>query len=284
MPTLPQPSQVISCTNLASCFQALYNFLFAIFIALAFLNFLYGAFLYLLFGGGIFKKDEGKGRMINSIIAVIVALTIPIILNMINPGIFQVVLQIPTVTAKLPEYTFAPGYLPGTDIFVDPSVIQGTPNCDIPNQGACSLDFLENKMSNYDRKTLKIFSLICQAESGGNPNIESSVDRCQDGNPFSIGLFQINLAASWFTLPDGTVCQPGLIFTDYQSNVYNCRVQDYGLYNKCKEALKNPAINIDVAKRKYNSGGFRHWSVWPIIQSKCLVNYPKQIFSTLINN
>jgi hypothetical protein len=241
--------------------------------------------LYLLSGGGIFKKDEGKSRMTNSIIAVIVALIIPIILNMINPGIFQVVLQIPEVTVKLPEYTFAPGYLPGTDIFIDPSVIQGTPNCTIPDQGACSPSSLKNNtLSGYDNNTVKIFSLICTQESGSNPHIESSVDRCRDGNPFSIGLFQINMAATEFTLPDGTVCQPGLIFTDYQSNVYNCRVQNYGLYNKCKEALKNPAINIDVAKRKYNSGGFRHWSVWSIIQSKCLVNYPKQIFSTLINN
>jgi hypothetical protein len=106
MPTLPQPSQVINCTNLASCFQALYNFLFAIFIALAFLNFLYGAFLYLLSGGGIFKKDEGKGRMINSIIAVIVALIIPIFLNMINPGIFQVVLQIPEVKVTTPKIEY----------------------------------------------------------------------------------------------------------------------------------------------------------------------------------
>jgi hypothetical protein len=62
--------------------------------------------LYLLSGGGIFKKDEGKSRMTNSIIAVIVALIIPIILNMINPSIFQVVLQIPEVKVTTPKIEY----------------------------------------------------------------------------------------------------------------------------------------------------------------------------------
>jgi hypothetical protein len=272
MPSVKPPSELIKCTNLFSCFQAIYNFLFAILIALAFLNFLYGAFLYLLSGGGIYDKSRGKDKMINSLVAVIVALVVPIILNMVNPRIFTVVLQVPTVNVELPQYTFAPGYLPGTDIPVSPNLIQGSPNCTVPNQGGCSPDFLkQNTMSNYDINTLDIFSLICQAESGGNPNIESGVDRCKDGNPFSIGLFQINLAASWFKLSDGTECRPDYIFTDYQSNVYNCKVKDNGLYNKCKEALKDPKINIDVAKRKYEARGFNPWSAWSVIQIRCSI-------------
>jgi len=104
---LPAPSEIIKCENIASCFQETYNFFFAILIALAFLNFLYGAFLYLLSGGGIYSKDAGKKRMTNSIIAVIVALTIPIILNMINPEIFKVVLKIPEVKIlRLPEMEY----------------------------------------------------------------------------------------------------------------------------------------------------------------------------------
>jgi hypothetical protein len=100
MPALPQPSKVIQCTDLASCFQAIYNFFFAILIALAFIYFLYGAFQYLLSAGGVFPKEEGKKKMINSLIAVMVALGIPIFLNMINPGIFRVELQVPKVDVK----------------------------------------------------------------------------------------------------------------------------------------------------------------------------------------
>jgi hypothetical protein len=99
---IPAPSDVFECKDLSSCFQALYNFFFALLIALAFLNFLYGAFLYLLSGAKIYSQDEGKKKMKNSIIAIIVALTIPIVLNMINPEIFNVVLKIPEVKVQMP--------------------------------------------------------------------------------------------------------------------------------------------------------------------------------------
>jgi len=103
MPVKP-PSEFIQCSDISSCFQAIYNFLFSIFIALAFLYFLYGAFKYLLSAGGVYPKEEGKKKMVNSIIAVIVALGIPIFLNMINPEIFQVRLQVPKLDIIPPVY------------------------------------------------------------------------------------------------------------------------------------------------------------------------------------
>ena len=270
---LPSPSEIIKCEDIASCFQAIYNFFFAILIALAFLNFLYGAFLYLLSGGGISQKEEGKKKMTNSIISVIVVMIIPIILNMVNPGIFNVELEIPVVQIlKFPSYSysFEPGKLPGTDITVPPGQIEGNPICLPPSEGPCSPTFLSNyNMSIYDNYTLQIFSLICLNESGGNINSESMVDKCQDGNPFSIGLFQINMVASWYETKDGTQCQPDLIFSDYQYDVYNCKVKNKSLYEKCKNALKDPIINVDVAKRKYQSSGFNAWGVWPIIKNQC---------------
>jgi hypothetical protein len=100
--TLPSPSQIINCRDITSCFQAIYNFLFAIFVAFAFLSFLYGAILYLSSGAGIYDKDKGKSRMKNSIIALIIVLAIPIILNMIDPNIFKAKLQIPYITVIVP--------------------------------------------------------------------------------------------------------------------------------------------------------------------------------------
>jgi hypothetical protein len=104
MPSIPSPSQLIQCTDLVSCFQAIYNFLFAILIAIAFFNFLYGAFTYLLSGAKIFQQQEGKSKMKNSIIAIIITLSIPIILNIINPGIFEAKLFTPEVKIQLPEF------------------------------------------------------------------------------------------------------------------------------------------------------------------------------------
>jgi hypothetical protein len=103
MPILPQPSQLINCNDLSSCIQATYNFLFAIFLALAFLWFLYGAFQYLLSGAKIYSKDEGKNKMKNAIISLVIVLVIPIILNMINPGIFNAELYIPRVEVRMPD-------------------------------------------------------------------------------------------------------------------------------------------------------------------------------------
>jgi hypothetical protein len=62
------------------------------------LYFLYGAFLYLLSAGGVYSQEEAKRRMINSVIALLIALGLPIILYMINPNIFNVTLQVPKVT------------------------------------------------------------------------------------------------------------------------------------------------------------------------------------------
>jgi hypothetical protein len=107
MPSISPPSELIRCDSLTSCFQALYNFLFALLILLAFLNFLYGAFLYLLSGGGIYDKEKGKNKMRNSVVALLVAFIIPIILNMINPKIFSSELLIPGVKVTLPEYKYA---------------------------------------------------------------------------------------------------------------------------------------------------------------------------------
>jgi hypothetical protein len=270
MPSISSPSELIRCDSLTSCFQALYNFLFALLILLAFLNFLYGAFLYLLSGGGIYDKEKGKNKMRNSVVAFFVALIIPIILNMINPKIFSSELKIPQVKVTLPEYKFKPGHLPGTDIEVTIDCNKQIVNCKIPEKGDCSPGFLKSDdMSIYTDDVVNNFSLICNNESGGDKNKESNVDKCRDGKPFSIGLFQINMVATIFTLPDGTECRPDLTFSNYQNNVYNCVVINEDLYNKCKKALKDPKLNIDLAKQKYAGAGFSPWSAWKCIQEKC---------------
>jgi hypothetical protein len=216
---LKSPSELIQCTNITSCFQALYNFLFAIFIALAFLYFLYGAFQYLLSAGGVYPKEEGKSKMKNSLIAMVVALAIPIILNMINPYIFNVVLQVPKVDVVLPksEYSFGvPGGLPGTYIPAESygCKISGTPKCELPSTGYCSASNLNNN-GNFDlsgQNNVNKMSLICINESHGIPNAISESDKCLDGSPFSFGLFQINMAVHDFELSDGTKCYPNSIF------------------------------------------------------------------------
>ncbi|GIW65118.1 MAG: hypothetical protein KatS3mg093_097 [Candidatus Parcubacteria bacterium] len=103
---IPSPSELIKGTDIVSTFQNLYNILFAILLALAFLSFVYGAFQYLLSGASIFNQQEGKNRMKNSLIALIVVLIIPPILNLINPKIFQgVKMPIPKLTFNMPSFS-----------------------------------------------------------------------------------------------------------------------------------------------------------------------------------
>lgn len=100
---LPEPSSLIKCEDLVSCFQSIYNFFFMIFLTLAFISFVYGAFQYLISGAGIFNKEAGKKRMINSIVAIIVVLLIPPVLKLINPEIFEgIKLQIPKIKIESP--------------------------------------------------------------------------------------------------------------------------------------------------------------------------------------
>ena len=312
---LPAPSEIIKCKDIASCFQTIYNFFFAILIALAFLNFIYGAFLYLLSAGKVYSKDAGKNKMVNSIIAVIVVLTTPIILNMINPGIFKIEMKIPIVEVKLPQYiySFEPGKLPGTDLKISSDQIKGKADCNIPQgNNLCAPSNLRYyTLNRLDDLALRQFALICINESGGSSTIESKVDVCEDGNSFSIGLFQINMVATNFTIPGENQgkninCNPGEIF-EYSKGTstpsreidpqtgkykYKCKVINQDLYKKCKNALKDPQINIDEALKKakpdtiYNPESktlitrrvnFKPWSAWTIIQSQCGFNNNVQL-------
>jgi hypothetical protein len=119
---IPSPSQLIKGGDIIATFQNLYNLLFAILLALAFLSFIYGAFQYLLSGANIFNQQEGKSRMKNSLIALIVVLIIPVLLNLINPKIFKgAEMTIPKFTARLTTKFIkininpnVPGGLPGS--------------------------------------------------------------------------------------------------------------------------------------------------------------------------
>lgn len=222
-------SQLINCNNLPTCFQAIYNFLFGLLLFLAFLYFLFGAFKYLLSGASIFSKDEGKRMMRNSLIAVIIVLIIPVILNAINPGIFDVKINIPLIVSSLPTYNFraSPTYLPGTGKVVQRDALgeeiikqiekracgsmQLTPfnekygHCSniislysIIQQGTRGLSKLFQISEDLRTKKLNIIREICILESSGISSAVSKVDRCLDGRPFSFGLLQINLAVHRF--------------------------------------------------------------------------------------
>ena len=105
---LPSPSDLLSlsCSDLSTCFQSIYNILFMILLGLAFFWFLFGAFEYLLSASGYYSIQKAKSRMISAILAVVIVLIIPPILYLIDPNIFNITLKIPDVKVKAPEAEF----------------------------------------------------------------------------------------------------------------------------------------------------------------------------------
>ncbi len=127
----PAPSQLVNCTDLVDCFQKIYNLFFAIFLALAFLYFLYGAFEYLLSGASITRKEVGKSKMVNSIVALIIVLIMPVIINIINPEIFKgakikfPVLEVELTEILLTEEEVEQGIEPVSEVPLPAGVITG---------------------------------------------------------------------------------------------------------------------------------------------------------------
>ena len=99
---MPWLNQITTCSDLASCFQAIYNLGIVVLFSLAFLNMVYGAVEYLFSAGSITSKESGKNRIMNSIGAIIIVLVLPQILHIINPRIFEVKLKIPYVEKASP--------------------------------------------------------------------------------------------------------------------------------------------------------------------------------------
>jgi len=95
-------TQITTCYDLNSCFQAVYNLGLVFLFALAFLNMVYGAIEYLFSAGSITSKESGKKRIMNSIGAIVIVLVLPQVLHIINPKIFKVKLKIPTVERANP--------------------------------------------------------------------------------------------------------------------------------------------------------------------------------------
>ncbi len=301
---LLSPSQIISisrCENLIACLQSFYNLILVIFLALDFLYFLLGAIKYLLETSPInFSPGgrRGKEMMKSALIGLIILFIFPSILQLVNPEIFQenkLIIPVVKVKVKKVKYDLSKGEVPGTDIPEDTIEYQNVTPSDcgnrigrgvMPINDECLPSNLKEKMekplkargySDLQIETIvKLFSLICYKESGGRPEAISTTDRCvgpsgvkQTGEPFSIGLFQINMTVTHYTsyiksrLLRGESCEPEILFSGKN---FNCRVkrEAKNMYLKCVKILQNPDVNIVLALDKFlgSKGSFGAWSVW----------------------
>jgi hypothetical protein len=205
----------------------------------------------------ISSKEAGKERIRNALFGLLLALGSWLILNTINPDLLNTNplashLTEQTITAELEEQI---------------KTYTGRGTCTpVTKTGPCTVSSLTN--AGFTNSTQA--SSICNGESGGNPELESGVDKCSDGNSFSFGLFQINAIAHANEIPGG-VCS-GVFSTsgggtqgsclESRNGICikrNCTVINYTKLQSCKNYLKNPTNNISYAAALQSSRGWGQW-------------------------
>jgi hypothetical protein len=118
-------------------------------------------------------------------------------------------------------------------------------------------------------------------KSGGNPQTVSRTDILVDGNPYSIGLFEMNLTNSFDATPvDGQKCSAafsgpcqGSHVIQTQPNIGHCdqRVVNPTLYADCVAAAESPQASTARACTLTNNGNnwYPHYSGDKSILQKC---------------
>ena len=126
----------------------------------------------------------------------------------------------------------------------------GGGNCTPPPSGPCSVATLQSTcMGNNAQAAAE----ICSAESSGNA--VAGGDKSTNGQPVSIGLFQINLSAN--NLP-GLNCTAAFNHTWSVGNPST--ITNSTLYNQCVTAAQNIATNISYACTLSHQG--TNWGAW----------------------
>lgn len=153
--------------------------------------------------------------------------------------------------------------------------------------GSCTVVSDPSNACNPNRLTCfpdrNLASKICNLESGGgNTNIMSGTDLCQDGRSFSVGLWQINILANRTLIPGCT----GTFFTSdnggrsegscisHRTNsrgvqycqFRSCRITNVATYNRCVSNARIPANNTNAACSLMGSQG---WGAWATSYNQC---------------
>jgi Type IV secretion system pilin len=199
------------------------------------------------------SKEAGKDRITNALFGLLIALGSFALLNTINPDLLKTDVKIETTKISAArQVQFYSGGGSCTPI-TSPTTNPCTP---------ANLTSFGTQATNA--------SAICNGESNGIPNAASGVDVCKNGEPFSFGLFQINIIAHANSIPGG-VCSgifqtsgTGTQGTCLERNngvcvKYDCRVTNSSKYESCKAYITNPTNNIAYAVNLLNRANWNQW-------------------------
>lgn len=209
------------------------------------------------------SKEEARSSIKNAIFGLIIALTCYLILNTINPSLLNLCLNnIPKVTQKIQEQQIQ-GRL-------------GNGKCEEAQSGPCA----KSNLSAFSNPSQA--SAICNGESGNGKYLASELDKGSDGNPFSFGLFQINIIAHGDKIGNGQICKnifkvdpnpPGKVGNSINDSTlggclerkngiclkYAATVIDSSRYNACKNFISQTNENIKYASQLQKKSGWGQW-------------------------
>ena len=140
-------------------------------------------------------------------------------------------------------------------------------NCQPDPTGPCSEADLQSSFGVHARSA----AIILGAESGCNPAIPSGTDTTTDGRSYSIGPWQINLAAHSMTCNGQTLnCPSAFRYAGYRNRfkVRVMRVINEDLYSRCVAAAANPQCNSAKAAELFRESG-NDFDPWACSATKC---------------
>jgi hypothetical protein len=244
---IPGPNSTTS--GIGSFVSNLYTFALLLAGLLAFGAIVWGGIKYATGRGNPTAESEGRSWITNALLGLLLLAGAYIILYTINPNILNL-----QPGALAPISTILSSGSPG------PGQSGGTGTCNAAPSGPCSAAALQSTCMGSNAQNA---SEICMAESSGNP--VNGGDPSTNGQPVSIGLFQINLTANsigglncpsafdhqWHAAgvcgKTGTGCGPSTITNPT-------------LYAQCVAAAQNAATNISYACSLSSNG--TNWSAW----------------------
>jgi hypothetical protein len=268
------PGTAVGTTNTTAPGAFIANFYqFALMIGgiLAFGVIVFGGILYMSSPGNPSGQSNAKEWIWGALTGLLLLAAAYLILNTINPQLLN--LTLPTlnqVVANSPANT-----TPSTSN-TSPSTSKTTSSggtCSIPTSGNCTVANLGQTCMGSNAASA---AQICQAESSNNPLAPG--DLSTNGQPVSLGLFQINLTANNVphTGPDANMpCTqafnhswhaPGVCSKKNPTQCGPSTITNPELYNECATAAKNVQTNITKACSMSNNG--KNWNQWST-HTKC---------------
>ena len=232
-------------------------------------------------GGNQTALSDAKSKFTNALIGIVIVLAawlmVDTLMRAILPGDTGTISGWgPWMEVQCFEQTYARPYSFGRyalevdnpdGTFASSSGAGPLGSCDVAGSGPCSESALQ--AAGFGPHAAAA-AQIAGAESGCNPNAESRTDTTTDGRTFSVGTWQINIAAHPLDCNGTTLDCPSAFERTSQTNrfgVTQYRVVDEALYEQCKQLAKDPACNNQTAARLANNSG--DMGDWACSAKKC---------------